>query len=44
MYDMHDPNGSSVEYNYDHSAECKNNGIRLVLLILELLMDDQAKG
>ena len=24
MYDMHDLNGSSVEYSYDHSSECDN--------------------
>ena len=24
MYDMHDPNGSPVEWSYDHSSKCKS--------------------
>ena len=24
MYDMHDPNGSPVEWSYDRSSGCKN--------------------
>ena len=26
MYDMHDPNGSPVEWSYDRSSKCKNEG------------------
>ena len=26
MYDMHDPNGSPVEWSYDRSLKCKSEG------------------
>ena len=56
MYDMHDPNGSPVEWSYDRSLECKNEGASSTIGCLKVSIsdvrasdvvpsvDDQAKG